>query len=121
MLQQDVGVCGIDNSPDSINDIGWYGSAYMVANRSVQLSYGRIYETFTTKWVFLVAIGLFEVGSAVCGSAPNSNTHIIGRAIAGVGAAGIMSGAMHTIFRIVPLEKRPIIGALFGAWEAWPW
>jgi MFS family permease len=46
------------------------------------------------KTVFLSSIALFEIGSAICGAAPSSTAFIIGRAIQGVGAAGIFSGCV---------------------------
>ncbi|KAJ7064697.1 major facilitator superfamily domain-containing protein [Mycena amicta] len=57
--------------------------------------------------VYITAVTLFEVGSAVCGAAPSSNALIVGRAIAGLGSAGIFSGAMIIISHSVPLVKRP--------------
>jgi MFS family permease len=57
---------------------------------------------------------IFEVGSAVCGAAPNSVALIIGRAIAGVGSAGIFSGAILIVANTVPLEKRPVYTGLIG-------
>jgi MFS family permease len=59
---------------------------------SFQLLYGKLYSFFSLKYCFLVALGIFEVGSFICGIAPNSVTFIIGRAIAGVGCAGLFSG-----------------------------
>jgi MFS family permease len=87
----------------------------MLANSSVQLLFGRIYKFYSTKWVFLTAIGLFEIGSLICGLAPNSNTLIVGRAIAGVGSAGIFSGGMMILFHTIPLHKRPVYFGLFAA------
>lgn len=61
---------------------------------------------------------LFELGSAVCGAAPNSVALIVGRAIAGVGSAGIFSGSILIVSYTVPLAKRPIyigfIGGMYG-------
>jgi MFS family permease len=68
----------------SLKDVSWYNAAYLLATCAFQLPYGRAYSLFGTKWVFLSAIALFEVGSAVCGSAPTSIALIIGRAIQGV-------------------------------------
>lgn len=61
------------------------------------------------------AISLFELGSIICGIAPDSVTLIVGRAIAGIGAAGIFSGAILIIAALVPLQKRPIYTALIAA------
>jgi MFS family permease len=74
-----------------------------------------VYTYYSTKSVFLVAILVFEVGSALCGGAPNSNAFIVGRAIAGIGSAGIFSGATVIVAQIVPLAKRPIYVGLMGS------
>ena len=59
------------------------------------------------KWCYIVFFTIFELGSAICGAAQSSNMLIVGRAIAGVGAAGISSGAYTVLSASVPLEKRP--------------
>lgn len=82
---------------------------------SFQLIYGKIYTFYSLKWTFLSAIGVFELGSLICGVAPNSETLIIGRAIAGLGCAGIFSGALIILAHSVPLRKRPIYTGLIGA------
>ena len=75
---------------------------------------GRIYQLYSTKWVFLLSILIFEAGSALCGAAPNSTAFILGRAIAGLGSAGIFSGGMMITLPLVPLRKRPIFTSIFG-------
>jgi MFS family permease len=77
--------------------------------------WGRVYTFYSTKNLFLVAIFFFEVGSALCGAAPNSTSFIVGRAIAGLGSAGIFSGATTIIAQIVPLAKRAMYGGLMGS------
>lgn len=103
---------------NSLNDVGWYGSAYLLTTCAFQLLFGKFYTFFSIKWVYLVAIGIFEVGSLVCGAAPNSVALIIGRAIAGIGSAGIFAGALVIVAYTVPLRQRPIytgiIGAMYG-------
>jgi MFS family permease len=56
--------------------------------------FGRAYDLFRIKWVYLSSIVLFETGSLICGVALNSHILIIGRAIAGIGSAGINAGFM---------------------------
>jgi MFS family permease len=56
----------------------------------------------------LTAIFIFELGSLICGVATSSNALIAGRAIAGVGCAGIASGAYIIIGHVFPLRIRPI-------------
>ncbi|KAL2678885.1 hypothetical protein Neosp_009637 [[Neocosmospora] mangrovei] len=80
-----------------------------------QLFFGKLYSFYSVKWVFLTAIAFFELGSLVCGAAPTSAALIIGRAIAGIGSAGIFSGAILIIVLSVPMRKRPIyVGLLAG-------
>jgi MFS family permease len=53
-----------------------------------------------------------------CGAAPNSEALIVGRAVAGLGCAGIFSGALIILSLSVPVRNRPIytglIGGMFG-------
>lgn len=62
-----------------------------------------------------MSILIFEVGAALSGSAPNSTVFIVGRAIAGLGGAGIFSGVMIIMIPLVPLRKRPMFQGLFGS------
>ncbi|KAF8192242.1 MFS transporter [Mycena galopus ATCC 62051] len=98
----------------SLGDVGWYGSAYLLATATTQLLFGKLYTFLPVKYVFLSAISLFELGSLICGVAPSSNALIIGRAIAGLGSAGIFSGALIIIAHAVPLAKRPIYTGMYG-------
>jgi MFS family permease len=99
----------------SLDDIGWYGSAFMLTACCFQLLIGRVYTFHSPKWVFLTCIFIFEIGSAICGAAPNSVAFIVGRAIAGIGSAGIMAGGVILMITTLPLAKRPIWMGLFGA------
>ncbi|RAK79022.1 MDR family MFS transporter [Aspergillus fijiensis CBS 313.89] len=93
----------ITNEFNSLGDIGWYGSAFMV------------YGFYPAKYVFLALVFLFEIGSVICATAPNSLAFILGRAIAGMGSAGIMSGAIVLMMSAVPLHKRPLYNGFFSA------
>lgn len=102
----------------SLFDIGWYASSYLLTSCSTQLLWGKVFGIYSTKSCFLTTLLIFAVGSALCGGAPNSKAFIVGRAIAGIGAAGIMSGASVIITRVAPLTKRPtyvgLMGSMFG-------
>lgn len=55
------------------------------------------------------------MGSALCGAAPSSASLIVGRAIAGVGSAGIFSGSFIVIALSVVPAHRPRYTALVGS------
>ena len=97
-----------------LGDIGWYSSAYMLASATSQLLYGSIYKFYNMKWVFLTTVVLFEVGSAVCGTASTSHAFITGRAIAGFASAGIFMGCVLIMVPLVPIHKRPMFQSVFG-------
>ncbi|KAJ5488465.1 hypothetical protein N7539_003355 [Penicillium diatomitis] len=100
---------------NSLDDVGWYGSAFLLTTCSVSLLYGKLYTFFSIKWVYLAALSLFELGSLLCGITPNSVGLIIGRAIAGVGAGGIFSGSMLIIAQSAPIRQRPIFTGVLTA------
>ncbi|CAJ2508054.1 Uu.00g092400.m01.CDS01 [Anthostomella pinea] len=99
----------------SLQDVGWYGSAYMLTTCAFQLLFGKIYTFYPIRVVFMISIVLFEAGSAICGAAPSSVAFILGRAVQGVGSAGIFSGTLVSIVYAVPLAKRPLYQGMFGA------
>lgn len=76
---------------------------------------GKAYKYFPLKITFLLSIFVFEVGSLICGVAPNSEALIIGRAIAGVGAAGIGSGSYTLIAYSAAPRRRPMFTGIIGA------
>ncbi|KAF2173022.1 hypothetical protein M409DRAFT_62654 [Zasmidium cellare ATCC 36951] len=102
----------------SLDDVSWYNTAFLLTQCAFQLPFGRCYSLLSTKWTFLSTILIFEVASIICGAAPNSIALIIGRAIAGIGSAGIFGGAFIIIAESTPLSKRPlyngVIGGTFG-------
>ncbi|KAI5457117.1 major facilitator superfamily domain-containing protein [Mariannaea sp. PMI_226] len=101
-----------------LEKVGWYGAAFFMTVGAFQSTWGKIYKYFPLKISFLIAIVIFEVGSTICGAAPNAEALITGRAIAGVGAAGIAAGCYTIIAFAAPPKNRPaftgIIGASYG-------
>ncbi|KAI4157564.1 MAG: hypothetical protein LQ342_008186 [Letrouitia transgressa] len=104
---------------NSLEDVAWYGSAYFIAMCVALPLAGKIYMFFPKKMVYLVYIGIFELGSLVCALAPTSNALIVGRAISGLGASGIFAGSLIIVATVAPLHKRPLLTGMtngtFGA------
>ncbi|KAJ5143534.1 uncharacterized protein N7515_002321 [Penicillium bovifimosum] len=103
---------------NSLEDVGWYGSSYLLTTCAVCLMFGKLYTFYSIKYIYLMALGIFEIGSLVCAVTPTSVGLICGRAIAGLGAAGLFSGSILIISKSVPLVKRPmytgLLGSMFG-------
>lgn len=104
--------------PNSLKDVGWYGSSYLLTTTALQPSFGRIYTYFDVKTTYLFALCLFELGSIICAASKSSVMLIVGRAVAGAGASALFSGAMTIVGYSVPLNRRPIymasISSMFG-------
>lgn len=103
---------------NALNDVGWYGSSYLLTTTSLQPSFGKVYTYFDVKWVYLSALMIFELGSILCAAATGSTMLIVGRAVAGAGAAALFSGGMTIVGYSVPLRKRAIyiaaLSSMFG-------
>ena len=77
--------------------------------------WGKVCKYFPLKRTFIFTISLFELGSLICGIAPNSASLIVGRAISGLGGAGVATGATTIVAFCAPPKKRPIFMSLLGA------
>ena len=97
---------------NSLNDIGWYASAYKITQMALLPLCGRIYTFYDNRWSYIIVLLIFELGSIICAVAQNSTTLIVGRALSGVGAAGLMNGAAIIISATVALRKRPVLMGL---------
>lgn len=92
-----------------------YGSAYQLTSSAFQPLSGKIYTLFPTKWSFLAFFFIFELGSALCGAAQSSVMLITGRAVAGLGASGVMTGCVTIISTVLPPHRQPsVMGATIG-------
>ncbi|PVH92484.1 MFS general substrate transporter [Periconia macrospinosa] len=102
----------------ALEDVGWYGAAYSMLLTAMTPVASNFYKYFQPKYVYLGSILIFEVGSVVCAAAPTSASFIAGRAIAGIGAAGLLQGAFGILTYVCTLEKRPLflggVVSLFG-------
>ncbi|OAA61775.1 Major facilitator superfamily domain, general substrate transporter [Niveomyces insectorum RCEF 264] len=123
----------------SLRDVGWYASSYSLGSVALQLLTGKIYHYFSLKWSFIAFFAVFELGSALSGAAQSSAMFIISRAVSGIGASGLINGALTILAASVPLERRPpltgicmgvaqlgvicgpLIGGAFTSGYTWRW
>lgn len=57
----------------SLDQVGWYGSAFFLTLAAFQAAWGKAYRYFSLKYTFLVSVFLFEIGSLICGEAYQSS------------------------------------------------
>ncbi|KAJ5642958.1 uncharacterized protein N7484_005465 [Penicillium longicatenatum] len=100
---------------NSLEDLSWYASAYLLTSCAVTLPFGKIYTYYSTKWTYMIALGLFEIGSLACAATPTSKGLILGRAIAGIGSGGLSPGALLVLANSVPLHRRALYFGIIGS------
>ncbi|KAF3893026.1 MFS gliotoxin efflux transporter GliA [Trichophyton interdigitale] len=98
----------------SIASNGWYGSAFFLTNAAMQAPCGKLYQFFPLKRSFVISMTVFEIGSLICALAKCPATLIIGRAIAGAGAAGVAVGAYTILAVSAAPHQRSALTAIFG-------
>ncbi|RAJ66340.1 MULTISPECIES: MFS transporter [unclassified Streptomyces] len=101
-----------------LDRMSWAITAYLLTSTIGLPLYGKLGDLFGRKGVFLFAIAVFVVGSALAGRAGGMDQLIAYRALQGVGAGGLMIGVQAIIADIVPPRQRGrymgLIGAAFG-------
>ncbi len=131
--------------PTIVGDLGgldhlsWVVTAYILASTISTPLYGKLGDLYGRKRLFQFAIVVFLVGSALCGISQNMGELIGFRALQGLGAGGLMVGALAIIGDIVPPRERgryqgymggvfaiasvvgPLLGGFFVDNLSWRW
>lgn len=98
----------------SENTVQWLQSIFMLVNGIMIPITAFLINKFTTRKLFMFAIGIFTVGTIVGAIAPTFSLLLVGRVLQGAGA-GIMMPLLQTImFLLFPLEQRGRAMGLFG-------
>ncbi|RBR15640.1 uncharacterized protein FIESC28_07281 [Fusarium coffeatum] len=101
----------------TVAHIGWYSSAFRLCVCAFQFIFGKAYTLFSVKRIFLLANAISIVGSIVSGAATSSTMLVIGRAVAGLGSAGLFAGCFVIVVQSTPLRRRPVFLGVMGAVE----
>jgi EmrB/QacA subfamily drug resistance transporter len=100
-----------------LNHLSWVVTAYILAATISTPLYGKLGDLYGRKKLFQAAIVIFLVGSVLCGLSQNMGELIAFRGVQGLGAGGLMVGAMAIIGDIVPARERGrYMGYLGGVW-----
>ena len=98
--------------PRIVGDLGgathlsWVVTAYVLASTITTPFYGKLGDMYGRKKLFIFAIVVFLIGSALSGLSASMGQLITFRALQGLGAGGLMVGAMATLGEIVPPRER---------------
>ncbi|CAH0053738.1 unnamed protein product [Clonostachys solani] len=99
-----------------IEQLTWLGAGFPLGSVVAVLPVGALYKMFNIKWIFIISVILFEVGSALCGGAPSMSALIVGRVIAGAGGNGIYLGALVYYSLLTTPKERGLYMSLIGFW-----
>ncbi len=106
--------------PTIVGDLGgleslsWVVTAYLLSTTIVMPLYGKFGDLFGRKIVLQAAIGLFLVGSALCGLSQNMTELILLRALQGLGGGGLLVTTLAAIGDVVPPANRGRYQGVFG-------
>jgi EmrB/QacA subfamily drug resistance transporter len=98
--------------PRIVGDLGgvahlsWVVTAYILASTITTPFYGKLGDMYGRKKFFVAAIIVFLIGSALSGLSQSMAELIAFRALQGLGAGGLMVGAMATLGDIVAPRER---------------
>lgn len=131
--------------PSIVEDLGgftqfpWLFSAYLLAQAVTTPVYGKLADVVGRKPLMLLGIGLFVLGSVLCGLAWSMPTLIAARAVQGLGAGAIQPASMTIMGDLYSVEERavaqsyvasvwasaavigPTLGGLFAEHASWRW
>ncbi|HEY7048805.1 MAG TPA: MDR family MFS transporter [Jatrophihabitantaceae bacterium] len=85
----------------------WVTTAFLITSTIATPLYGKLSDIYGRKPLFLIAISVFIVGSALCGLATSMYMLAAFRAFQGIGAGGLFSMALAIMADIVSPQQRP--------------
>jgi EmrB/QacA subfamily drug resistance transporter len=89
-------------------------TGYMIALAVIMPASGYLSDTYGIKRLYLISMVLFTLGSLLCGLAWNVSSLVFFRVLQGLGGGMLGPLGMTLIFRIVPVEKRPLMASILG-------
>jgi EmrB/QacA subfamily drug resistance transporter len=119
--------------------LSWVVTAYTLASAVTTPVWGKLGDLFGRKPVFLTAIVVFLLGSALAGAAPSMGLLITFRTLQGLGAGGLAVSAFALIADLVTPRERgryqgmtvsvmavgliggPLVGGLVTTGLGWRW
>src|SRR5689334_6467373 len=98
-----------------VDHLSWVVTAYVLGTTVSTPLWGKLGDLYGRKTVFMTSIVLFLIGSMLCGFAQSMPQLIGFRAFQGLGAGGLMVGAMSVLGDLVPPRERGKYQGQFAA------
>lgn len=89
----------------------WIGSSYILANTTTVPAWGKLSDIWGRKPLLLVATAIFFAGSLICAVGDTIALFLFGRAVQGLGAAGLITLVNICVSDLFSLRDR---GLYFG-------
>ena len=102
------------NPTNGTSEMPWVVTAYLLASTAVTPIYGKLADLYGPKKIYMFAIALFLVGSALCGMSQNMTELIAFRALQGLGGGGLMALTFTIIGSVVSPRERGKYQGYFG-------
>jgi MFS family permease len=99
---------------DSRAALAWVITGYAIVFASLLVIGGRTADRIGKRKVFFVGLGVFTLGSALCGLAPTVAVLVVGRLIQGAGAAALLPSSLGLLLAAFGAERRSQIVALWA-------
>jgi EmrB/QacA subfamily drug resistance transporter len=101
-------------SHDSRATLSWVLTGYAIVFGSLLVVAGRTADRLGSRRVFFFGLGVFCLGSLLCGIAPSVETLILGRIVQGTGAAAMLPASLGLLLGAYTKERRSQVVALWG-------
>jgi EmrB/QacA subfamily drug resistance transporter len=107
--------------PTIVSDLGglshlsWVVTAYILASTASTQVWGKLGDQYGRKYLFIAAIVIFLIGSALSGLSQTMTELIAFRALQGIGGGGLIVLAQAIVGDIVPPRERGRYQGAFGA------
>jgi EmrB/QacA subfamily drug resistance transporter len=92
----------------------WVITAYMLAQAAVIPLSGWFSDRFGAKRIYLTALVLFTLGSALCAAAWSAPMLVLFRVLQGLGGGMLMPVGMAFLYRLAPPDRRGAVMGAFG-------
>jgi len=98
-----------------LEHLSWVVTAYILASTVVAPLYGKLGDLYGRRLMVFVAVGLFLLGSLLCGLSTSMTFLIIARAVQGLGGGGLFVLALSVVGDVISAKERGKIQGMFAA------